>query len=239
MKTPLRLVTLVLLVVGLLIATGRARAADDATPKTSQEDLNKEFEAARAKAEKGDARAQNIVGVCYDNGRGVEKSYVEAVKWYRKAAEQNHAEAQFNLAVRHDFGRGVKQDYVEAAKWYRKASEQNYAEAQSNLGGFYYYGRGVEKDYVEAVKWYRKAAEQNYASAQFELGLCYNSGHGVEKDYAKAYAWFNLAAGKLKLAATVRDGLEKKMSSQQVGEAQKRTKELRSIIDAKMNVASK
>ena len=40
-----------------------------------------------------------IWAVCYDNGQGVAKDEVEAVKWYRKAAEQNHAQAQYNLQV--------------------------------------------------------------------------------------------------------------------------------------------
>ena len=34
------------------------------------------------------ADAQYNLGVCYDNGQGVAKDEVEAVKWYRKAAEQ-------------------------------------------------------------------------------------------------------------------------------------------------------
>ena len=51
----------------------------------------------KARAEQGDAEAQFNLGFCYDDGRGVEKDYGEAVKWYRKAAEQNFAPAQFNL----------------------------------------------------------------------------------------------------------------------------------------------
>ncbi len=51
----------------------------------------------RAKAEKGDAKAQGNLGLCYDNGEGVAKDAAEAVKWYRKAAEQGLTQAQFNL----------------------------------------------------------------------------------------------------------------------------------------------
>jgi TPR repeat protein len=35
----------------------------------------------------------------YANGIGVDKSRVEAVKWYRLAAEQGLAEAQCNLGI--------------------------------------------------------------------------------------------------------------------------------------------
>ena len=94
-------------------------------------------------------------------------------------------------------------------------------------------GNGVEKDDAEAVKWFRKAAEQGYAGGQKNLGASYHDGNGVEKDYAEAYAWFNLASKTDRKAAEFRDGMEKRMSSQQIADAQKRTKELREQIDAR------
>jgi hypothetical protein len=54
----------------------------------------------------------------------------------------------------------------------------------------------------------------------------------VKKDYVEAYAWWNLAAQTDANAANERNLLEKKMTSKQVVEAQKRTKELRSLIEA-------
>ena len=57
----------------------------------------------------------------YDNGRGVQKDYAQAVKWYRKAAEQGDAMAQGSLGFMYENGRGVQKDKKEAAKWYRKA----------------------------------------------------------------------------------------------------------------------
>jgi uncharacterized protein len=82
------------------------------------------------RAEKGDAKAQFVLGLKYDTGKGVPQDYAEAAKWYRKAAEQGYAEAQFNLGTMYDEGRGVHQDYAEAAKWYRKAKDQGVASAQ-------------------------------------------------------------------------------------------------------------
>jgi hypothetical protein len=48
-------------------------------------------------AKQGDAKAQNNLGVMYDNGLGAPQDYAEAVRWYRLAAEQGVAEAQNNL----------------------------------------------------------------------------------------------------------------------------------------------
>jgi len=109
-------------------------------------------------AEQGHAKAQNKLGLMYDDGQGVPQDYVEAVKWYRKAAAQDHATAQFNLGFMYDDGQGVPQDYAEAVKWYRRAAEQGHAKAQNNLGLMYDDGQGVPQDYVEAHMWYNLAA---------------------------------------------------------------------------------
>lgn len=145
----------------------------------------------RAKAEGGDAQAQNLLACAFYFGDlGLAKDPVEAVKWFRKAAEQNDASAQFNLGVCYKQGHGVAIDFVEAVKWYRKAADQNNDNAQSNLGYCYVFGQGVETNYAEAARLFRKAADQNNASAQFNLGNSYFRGEGVMKDEIEAVKWF-------------------------------------------------
>jgi len=95
-----------------------------------------------------------------------------------------------------------------------------------SLGVCYSDGTGVDKDEVEAVKWYLKAAAKGDAVAQFNLGVRYYKGEGVEESTVEAYAWLNLASKKDKKAGALRDDIEKQMSPHQVGDAQKRTKEL-------------
>ena len=153
-------------------------------------------EAARwyRKAAAGDATAQNHLGLCYENGNGVDRDLTEAVKWYRKAAEQGNASAQSNLGWCYESGYGVARDQREAVKWFRKAADQGNANAQLYLGVCYKNGEGVPKDLSEAVKWFRKAAEQGYAYAQNNLGVCYKNGEGVPKDLTEAAKWFRKAA---------------------------------------------
>ena len=62
----------------------------------------------RLAAEKGYARAQCNLGVCYEYGRGVEQSYEEAVKLYKLAAEQGNAIAQCNLGYCYKISQGVE-----------------------------------------------------------------------------------------------------------------------------------
>ena len=123
------------------------------------------FQEYKASAEHGDAEAQFNLGYCFDDGRGVEKDYSQAAKWYRKAAEQNYTPAQSNLGWCYDNGCGVPKDYVEAVKWYRQAAEQGHAEAQLNLGCCYANGQGVARDKVEAYVWFSMAAKADSDAA--------------------------------------------------------------------------
>ena len=83
----------------------------------------------RQLAERGDARAQNKVGVMI-----ADSNPKEAVKWYKLAAAQGYAEAEFRLGLMYEEGNGVPRDKDEAAKWYKLAAEHGYLEAQYKLG---------------------------------------------------------------------------------------------------------
>ena len=88
----------------------------------------------RAKAGKGDAKSQFELGnTFYQGNLGVEKDYVQAVKWYRKAAEQNVASAQISLGACYANDHGVARDYVEAYKWFLLASAQGCEGARERL----------------------------------------------------------------------------------------------------------
>ena len=64
----------------------------------------KSFLETKVKAEKGDAKAQTLLGIFYQDGDGVPKDDAEAVKWYRKAADQGHALAQYFLGYKYQYG---------------------------------------------------------------------------------------------------------------------------------------
>jgi len=75
-------------------------------------------------AAKGSTDAQIMLGVMYENGRGVPQSDAEALRWLRLAAEQNDALAQYMLGMMHKNGKGVPQDYAKAHMWWNLASAQ-------------------------------------------------------------------------------------------------------------------
>ena len=148
-------------------------------------------------ANKGDADAQNKLGVKYNWGNGVTQNDSQAIKWYLKAAERGHTEAQYNLGWMFDRGsKNTPEDLDEALKWYHKAAEGGYVKAQNMLGATYsgFLRIGFPKDFEKSVKWFRKAAEQGNAEAQFNLAGMYDDGEGVEEDDVVAYAWFKIAS---------------------------------------------
>jgi len=154
----------------------------------------KQFEAIKARADKGDGEAQLSVASHYANGIGVARDPVKATKYLRKAAERGLARAQCLLGLAYANGEGVKPDKVEGARWLHRAADQGMAEAQFDLGTCYANGDGVAKNAVEAAAWCRKAADQNLPDAQCELGNCYIEGEGVPKDIPEGVKWTRLAA---------------------------------------------
>jgi Leucine-rich repeat (LRR) protein len=107
-------------------------------------------------AAQGDARGQCNLGVCYENGLGVEKDEARAAELYAKAAERGYATGQCGLGVCYYYGRGVERDEARAAELYAKAAEQGHARAQCNLGVCYKHGTGVERDEARAAELYAK-----------------------------------------------------------------------------------
>jgi len=117
------------------------------------------FEQFRARAEKGEAFAQMVMGTGYLLGsKSTARDHVAARFWFRKAADQGDIHAQRLLGMMLEQGWGGPQDYPEALMWYRKAAEQGNAVAQSSLGTMYAEGRGVPKDSVRAYLWISVAA---------------------------------------------------------------------------------
>jgi|SRR5579871_394839 len=68
-------------------------------------------------AEKGDAAAQNSLGLHYVNGDGVRQDEREAVRWFVKAAEQGNVAAQSKLGSLYFRGREIPQNLNQAYFW--------------------------------------------------------------------------------------------------------------------------
>lgn len=178
-------------------------------------------------AEQGDAEAQFRMGVRYDSGNGVERSFAEAARWYRRASEQGHAAAQTNLGLMYSEGQGVPRDNREAARWLSQAAQADDPLAQYSLALLYHRGNGVEKDPERALQWYREAARAGYPQALNNIGIMYGLGEGVAKSEVEALAWFLLGASRGDPDATRnRDLTAAEMSDEAVQQSRTRAQEL-------------
>ncbi|RIA98815.1 hypothetical protein C1645_28437 [Glomus cerebriforme] len=98
--------------------------------------------------------AQNYIGYCYQNGKGVNKNKKKAFEWYMKSAENGYAEAQNNLGDCYISGIGTEKDEKKAFKWYLESAENGSADAQNNLGDCYRNGIGTdinENEHLNAI----------------------------------------------------------------------------------------
>jgi len=113
-----------LVAVALFVGSMTAHAADidEGYEAYLRGDYSTALRVFRQHADQGEAEAQNILGIMYDQGQGVTQDYTEGTRWYRKAAEQGNTNAQYNLGIMYDNGRGVTQDYVQAHMWFNLAA---------------------------------------------------------------------------------------------------------------------
>lgn len=141
-----------------------------------------------------DPISQCNLGVMYDSGLGVEKSYVKAYKYFIIAAEAGSKAAQYNLGLYHEEAKGCVKDLTEAFKWYHLSAEAGFSSAQHKLGVLYENGIGVKQDYIEANMWYSIAACSGYTLSKYNLGKMYEEGKGCQIDYDQAYQLYKSAA---------------------------------------------
>ncbi|KAI8510519.1 hypothetical protein Bbelb_114350 [Branchiostoma belcheri] len=141
----------------------------------------------------GSAKAQYNLGVCYEQGRGVDRDLSKAAELYQQSADQGHGRAQFNLATLYlHGGGGLQQDTHKALSLLQQAAAQGVQQAQSYLG--VYWTMEPHRDMFTASQHFTSAAQQKHTGSQYHLGVCYERGWGVERDLTRAVELYMSAA---------------------------------------------
>ncbi len=70
-------------------------------------------------------RQYRRLGQLYEDGQGVPRDYVEALKWYRMAADRDDIWAQLAVGRFYQKGRGIRQDDEEACFWFSLAASRS------------------------------------------------------------------------------------------------------------------
>lgn len=145
-------------------------------------------------ARKGNALAQNNLGVMYQRGLGVAQDFRKAYSWFEKAAAQNLPEAHVNLGLLYIDGLGVAQDPQKAFSLFSIAARDKLPEAHHMLGLQLYQGLGVPIDLQEALQNFRDAAVLGYPESQYMLAYLYQSGDLGDERADLAYVWSKIAS---------------------------------------------
>ncbi|HIJ43845.1 MAG TPA: hypothetical protein HPP75_07700 [Rhodospirillaceae bacterium] len=117
-----------------LLPVGKNGHLDAVRKALDHGDTDAALDDLRPLAEKGDTKAQVLLGDLFLKGQGVPHNYSMAWQWYQRAALAGNAQAQFKLANMYRKGLGVPYYLSKAVEWYGRAAEQDYVEAQYMLG---------------------------------------------------------------------------------------------------------
>ncbi len=116
MKMKIAALAILILLAGAVSATAEIEKARDLMEANRFAEAMKELEPA---ARSGNADAEELIGVMYAMGLGVERDDRRAFEWYLRASMKGHPGAQSGIGWYYEVGRGVeKPDLVRAYMWY-------------------------------------------------------------------------------------------------------------------------
>ncbi len=156
---------------------------------------------ARARAERGDATAQYMLGLAYSFGLRLKpgvalpEDWEVAADWLQKALLGGEIRAANTLGYIYWQGKIGPPNPKEAARIWTAAAERNVASSIANLATLYRDGTaGVPKDVAKAIELFERAGAAKNGRAYVNLGWLHSDSN--EKDYydpQKAVAYFKLA----------------------------------------------
>ncbi|KAE8613940.1 hypothetical protein XENTR_v10007930 [Xenopus tropicalis] len=142
-------------------------------------DYNTAFQFFQQSADSGYSKAQFNTGVCYEQGRGVEKDINKAAAYYLLAGKNGHMQAKYRFArcILQMQSKAKLEDIQTAVQMLKEAADAGLKEAQAYLGVLY-----TKEPYLDpqtAVRYIWMAAEN---------GVRFNKGTSVEKARIKNVA---------------------------------------------------
>ena len=148
-------------------------------------------------AEKGDPKAQYIMGKALLYGIGCATNASMAYAWAKKSADSGFASGINLLGACYQMGAGVEKDPIAAFEQFKKAADGGSLKGMWNMGHCYMNGDGVEKDEAKAVALIEKAAKVGLVGAMVEMGMFYYERHKASRslDHLRtARQWFRKSA---------------------------------------------
>ncbi|CAG8445230.1 6032_t:CDS:2 [Ambispora gerdemannii] len=118
-------------------------------------------------SDSGNAQAQSHLAFCYQQGIGLKKDVVYAVKLYAKSARSGNCGAQNELGNCYIYGLGIKRNDVTGFYWYSQSAKRKNKLGQLTVAHSHKCGQGTVRDIHEAIRYYRKAISQGAKAVAF------------------------------------------------------------------------
>ena len=140
----------------------------------------------------GIPETQYVVGLCYENGLGVDTDKGVAEEWFLKAARAGFAPAQHALSLL--LQANGEERLAEAVDWLRKSALQGFPLAQYLYSLYCEGGIGMASDPSEAFRFSLLAANRGYYPAARRVASMLEQGTGVGINLEQAFHWYYRSA---------------------------------------------
>lgn len=112
----------------------RALTAAEMARANARNSKNKDsFERALWEADHGNIQAMYQVGQCYESGKGVEKNYDQAMRWYKSAFFTGKKYGAVAVGNLYENGLGVEKNLTKALSWYKRGVAVNESGARKRV----------------------------------------------------------------------------------------------------------
>lgn len=138
--------------------------------------------------QKGDPKAEFLLGCMYEDGLHVETDLEKAVYWLEKAAQRGYEAAVNQLAAGSAYGIGANE------VWAKKAVAHGAYYPLISVAQRYIDGRYAPQEIDKGVSLLTELADKGIGSAQMALAERLITGKGIPKEKDKALHYLSLAA---------------------------------------------
>ena len=133
--------------------------------------------------------------------------------------QKGNSRAQYALGMMYAKGQGVPLSEQKAMKWFRLYIGRTVAPEQIIIYNL------AKKKVLSALEILKADAENGAVVAQYYLGIVLVNGQGITQDDVLAHMWYNLSALQGYNSTGQINSIEKRMSPQQIEQAQKMVRE--------------
>lgn len=143
--------------------------------------------------------ASFYLGVHHKEGLGVNKNYLEAMKWFVLSEDLGYSQALYKIGVLfYNGGYGIESNFPAALavfQGYIDNCKDIHCKVYFYIGNIFEKGSNhVQYDYVMSMSFYLQAFSSGHASSASSIGLLYHEGLGVNKNKDKEFEWYSKAA---------------------------------------------